>query len=168
MAHSQRCRVEVDQLVLAGGIGESEPLVRILICEELKLLGITETQTAANEDVIFVEVSGVVVGVIHADEAWMMVHSVCHVCGHLLEKEHDHEKGCRNVLSISWEQRWLGVLSMPGSRVVCRIRGGALDAIEEEPRHRSSTRHYSSALPRATMPTRADRLLSAMRRSVAA
>jgi acetate kinase len=47
----------------------------------------------ANTGVIFVNAGLVEVGVIRTDEEQMIARSVCHVCGLLLEQEHDHEQG---------------------------------------------------------------------------
>ena len=45
-----------------------------------------------NEGVISAAGSRVAVRVIRTDEEQMIARSVCHVCGLILEKEHDHEK----------------------------------------------------------------------------
>ena len=48
---------------------------------------------AGSRGVISVNAGLVAVRMIHTDEDVMIAHSVCHVYGLILEKEHDHEKG---------------------------------------------------------------------------
>ena len=69
----------LDTLVFAGGIGENAPAVRARACDGLGFLGIAldEKRNAANEGVISVDASAVVVRVIHTDEELMIAASVC-------------------------------------------------------------------------------------------
>jgi acetate kinase len=68
----------LDTLVFAGGIGESSPIIRSRICEDLGFLGIEleEKQNAANEGVISSAASRVAVRVIRTDEEQMIAHLV--------------------------------------------------------------------------------------------
>jgi acetate kinase len=68
----------LDTLVFAGGIGESSPIIRSRICEDLGFLGIEleEKQNAANEGVISSAASRVAVRVIRTDEEQMIARLV--------------------------------------------------------------------------------------------
>ena len=73
----------LDTLVFAGGIGEKAPVVRARICEGLGFLGIEleEKRNAANEGVISIDSSRVMVRVIHTDEELMIAETVCDTLG---------------------------------------------------------------------------------------
>jgi len=83
----------LDTLVFAGGIGEKAPVVRTRICDGLGFLGIEleEKRNAANEGVISIDASRVMVRVIHTDEEWMIANTVCSVLGIKIKKEPDYE-----------------------------------------------------------------------------
>ena len=51
-----------------------------------------------NTGVISVNADLVEVGVIRTDEEQTIARSVCHVCGLIPEKEHDHEKGAERSI----------------------------------------------------------------------
>ena len=65
--------------MFAGGIGESAPAVRALICAGLGFLGIALDEKR-----------------MRTDEEWMIGQTVCRVLGRMLERErkldHEHEK----------------------------------------------------------------------------
>jgi acetate kinase len=73
----------LDTLVFAGGIGEKAPIVRTRICEGLGFLGIEleEKRNAANEGVISIDASRVMVRVIRTDEELMIAETVCDTLG---------------------------------------------------------------------------------------
>ncbi|MEI7838119.1 MAG: hypothetical protein WCK05_17085 [Planctomycetota bacterium] len=73
----------LDTLVFSGGIGENAPPVRARICDGLGFLGIEldEKRNAANEGIMSVAASRVVVRVIHTNEELMIAKTVCHVIG---------------------------------------------------------------------------------------
>lgn len=73
----------LDTLVFSGGIGENASCVRARICAGLEFLGVEldENRNAANEDVISVASSQVVVRVIHTDEERMIAKTVSRVLG---------------------------------------------------------------------------------------
>jgi acetate kinase len=73
----------LDTLVFAGGIGEKAPVVRTQSCDGLGFLGIEleEKRNAANEGVISIDTSRVMVRVIHTDEELMIAETVCDTLG---------------------------------------------------------------------------------------
>ncbi len=67
----------VDTLVFAGGIGENSSLIRPRVCDGLDFLNIKfdKEKNAVHAPVISAKSSGVIIRVMHTDEAWMIAKS---------------------------------------------------------------------------------------------
>lgn len=73
----------LDTLVFAGGIGENAPKIRAQICDGMDYFGIKleEKRNVADEGVISVADSRVIVRIIHTDEELMIARSACQIMG---------------------------------------------------------------------------------------
>ena len=83
----------LDTLVFAGGIGESAPLIRERICNELGFLGIelNQQRNAKNAPLISPDAGRVKVRVIRTDEAVMIAKSTIRVLNLGLAAQHRND-----------------------------------------------------------------------------